>query len=68
MTLPYDYVITFAKSADDVKTIEETIRETLKDAKATDQYNSLVNTEINNLKDTIKYNDKVIKDLWKDLD
>lgn len=68
MTLPYKYVITFAKSADDVKTIEETIRETLKDAKATDQYNSLVNTEINNLKDTIKYNDKVIKDLWKDLD
>lgn len=68
MTLPYNYVITFAKSADDVKTIEETIRETLKDAKATDQYNSLVNTEINNLKDTIKYNDKVIKDLWKDLD
>lgn len=68
MTLPYKYVITFAKSADDVKTIEETIRETLKDAKATDQYNSLVNTEINSLKDTIKYNDKVIKDLWKDLD
>lgn len=68
MTLPYKYVVTFAKSADDVKTIEETIRETLKDAKATDQYNSLVNTEINNLKDTIKYNDKVIKDLWKDLD
>ena len=68
MTLPYDYVITFAKSADDVKTIEETIRETLKDAKATDQYNNLVNTEINNLKDTIKYNDKFIKDRWKDLD
>ena len=68
MTLPYTYVVTFAKSADDVKTIEETICETLKDAKATDQYNSLVNTEINNLKDTIKYNDKVIKDLWKDLD
>ncbi len=67
-TLPYDYVITFAKSQDDVKTLKETIEETLKDAKATDKYNSLVNGEINSLKDTIKYNDKVIKDLWKDKD
>ena len=67
-TLPYDYVITFAKDTDDVKTLEDTIRDTLKDAKATDKYNSIVNTAINSLKDTITYNDKVIKDLWKDLD
>lgn len=66
--LPYEYVITFAKDAKDVKTIAETIKETLKNAKSTDKYNSEVNTMINSLKDTITYNDKVIKDLWKGKD
>ena len=65
-TLPLDYVITFGKDADDVKTIKQTIEDTLKAAKSTDKYNSLVNDMLNSEKDKIKYNDKVIKEVWKD--
>jgi len=39
----------------------------LTEAKKTDAYNALVNNMANNNKDNIKYNDKVIKQLWKDL-
>jgi len=65
-TLPLDYIITFAKDADDVKTIRQTIEDTLKAAKSTDKYNSLVNNMLNSEKDKIKYEDKIIKEVWKD--
>ena len=65
-TLPLDYIITFAKDADDVKTIRKTIEDTLKAAKSTDKYNSLVNNMLNSEKDKIKYEDKIIKEVWKD--
>jgi len=65
-TLPLDYIITFAKDADDVKTIRQTIEDTLKAAKSTDKYNSLVNNMLNSEKDKIKYADKIIKEVWKD--
>ena len=65
-TLPPDYIITFAKDKDDVKTIRQTIEDTLKAAKTTDKYNSLVNNMLNSEKDKIKYADKIIKEVWKD--
>ncbi len=66
--LPYDYIITFAKDQDDVKTIKDTIYDSLKDSKSTYAYNSTVTAMNNQYGDSISYNDKVIKSLWKDLD
>lgn len=65
--LPMDYIVTYAKKQADVKTVRDNILETLTAAKKTDAYNALVNNMANNNKDNIKYNDKVIKQLWKDL-
>lgn len=65
--LPMDYIVTYAKKQSDVKTVRDNILETLTEAKKTDAYNALVNNMANNNKDNIKYNDKVIKQLWKDL-
>lgn len=65
--LPMDYIVTYAKKQADVKTVRDNILETLTEAKKTDAYNALVNNMANNNKDNIKYNDKVIKQLWKDL-
>lgn len=66
--LPYEYVVTFAKDQDDVKTIKETIYDGLKDSKSSYAYNSVVNDVTNKYGDDIEYNDKVIKSLWEDLD
>lgn len=65
--LPMDYIVIYAKKQSDVKTVRDNILETLTEAKKTDAYNALVNNMANNNKDNIKYNDKVIKQLWKDL-
>lgn len=65
--LPMDYIVAYAKKQADVKTVRDNILETLTEAKKTDAYNALVNNMANNNKDSIKYNDKVIKQLWKDL-
>ena len=65
--LPMDYIVTYAKNQDDVKTIKDNVKQTLTDAKKTDAYNALVNNFANNNKDNIKYYDDVIKQLWKDL-
>lgn len=65
--LPMDYIVTYAKNQDDVKTIRDNIEQTLTDAKKTDAYNALVNNFANNNKDNIKYYEDVIKQLWKDL-
>lgn len=65
--LPMDYIVAYAKKQSDVKTVRDNILETLTEAKKTDAYNALVNNMANNNKDNIKYNDKVIKQLWKDL-
>lgn len=65
--LPMDYIVAYAKKQADVKTVRDNILETLTEAKKTDAYNALVNNMANNNKDNIKYNDKVIKQLWKDL-
>lgn len=66
--LPYDYVLTFAKDVDDVKTVEDIIRDTLLTAKKKDAYNLDVNTMGTQNKDCISYNDKVIKTLWEEYD
>ena len=65
--LPMDYIVTYAKNQDDVKTIKDNIEQTLTDAKKTDAYNALVNNFANNNKDNVKYYEDVIKQLWKDL-
>lgn len=65
--LPMDYIVAYAKKQADVKTVRDNILETLTEAKKTDAYNALVNNMANNNKDNIKHNDKVIKQLWKDL-
>ena len=65
--LPMDYIVTYAKNQDDVKTIRDNIEQTLTDAKKTDAYNALVNNFANNNKGNIKYYEDVIKQLWKDL-
>ena len=62
-----DYIVNYAAKQADVKTVRDNILETLTEAKKTDAYNALVNNMANNNKDNIKYNDKVIKQLWKDL-
>lgn len=64
--LPLDYVITYAKDADDVKTIRQTIENTILEAKKNSAYNLEVNTFGNTHEDCISYNDKVIKEIWKD--
>ena len=65
--LPMDYVMTFAKNADDVKTLHDVIHDTILEAKKNDLYNSEVNTMVSAKKDGIEYFDKVIKQLYKDL-
>lgn len=65
--LPMDYVMTFAKNADDVKTLHNVIHDTILEAKKNDLYNSEVNTMVASHKDGIEYFDKVIKQLYKDL-
>lgn len=65
--LPMDYVMTFAKNADDVKTLHDVIYDTILEAKKNDLYNSEVNTMVASHKDGIEYFDKVIKQLYKDL-
>ena len=65
--LPMDYVMTFAKNADDVKTLHDVIHDTILEAKKNDLYNSEVNKMVASHKDGIEYFDKVIKQLYKDL-
>ena len=65
--LPMDYVMTFAKNADDVKTLHDVIHDTILEAKKNDLYNSEVNTMVASHKDGIEYFDKVIKQLYKAL-
>lgn len=72
--LPLDYVTTFTKDTDDLKTISQIIEETLLEAKKSNIYNKAVNemgATVNNenIKDapTIEYNEKAYKSLWKDL-
>lgn len=66
-TLPTDYIITYGKSADDTKTIYDTIQDSILSAKKSDAYNLDVNTMASNNKDSIEYFEKVIKQLWEDL-
>lgn len=65
--LPMDYIVNYAAKQADVKTIHDNIKETLTEAKKTDAYNALVNDMATKNKDSVKYYDKVIKQLWKDL-
>lgn len=66
--LPYDYVVSFAKDTDDIKTVEDTIKDTLLTAKKKDAYNLDINTMGSQYTDCISYNDKVIKTLWEEYD
>lgn len=65
--LPMDYVMTFAKDSADVKTLHDVIKDTILEAKKNDIYNEEVNGMFEKSKDGIKYYDKVIAQLYKDL-
>ena len=66
-TLPGNYVMTFAKNGKDVKTLYDVIKDTILEAKKNDIYNEEVNGMFEKNKDGIKYYDKVIAQLYKDL-
>lgn len=66
--LSKDYVMTYAEELKDVKTIHQTIYDSLFEGKKTDAYNLEVNTMGNQYAKDIKYYNDVYKSLWKDLD
>lgn len=68
-TLPLDYVLTVSKDADDIKTIKETIYDSLLEAKKSTAYNLDVNTMgVVYMEKGITYYEKAYKSLWKNKD
>ncbi len=67
-TLPMDYVMTYGKDEDDIKTIKEIIEDSLLTAKRAKAYNLDVNTMGVKYTKDIEYFEKAYKSLWKDLD
>ena len=66
-TLPLDYLLTFAKDEEEMKTVYQMIEEALLAAKKKNVYNLDVNTVGNENMDGIVYYKKAYKSLWKDL-
>jgi len=67
--LPKDYIITFAENEEDIKTIEDVIKDTILEAKKKDVYNLEANTMgLEYSENGIQYFEKAYKSLWKDLD
>ena len=66
--LPYNYVVTYAKDKADCKTIYDVIYNKLLDGKKYEKYSLDVNTFGEANMDSIVYNNKAYKTLWKKLD
>lgn len=64
--LPIDYVMTFAKDKDDIKSIRQVIKDSLLSAKQKLAYNLDVNTMGSENMDNIVYYEKAYKSIWKD--
>ena len=64
--LPMNYVLTYAEDLDDVKTVYDTIYDSLLEGKQSDLYNTKVNELLKN--NEIKYFNKVYKSLYEKLD
>lgn len=67
-TLPSDYIISFAESKDDTKSVRDEIKDSLLESKKTDAYSIAVNTMTADNEKNIQYFNKVYKSVWKDLD
>ncbi|MCQ2409100.1 MAG: InlB B-repeat-containing protein [Clostridia bacterium] len=67
-TLPSDYIITFAESKEDAKTIRAEIKDSLLESKKADAYSVAVNTMTAENEGNIQYFNKVYKSIWKDLE
>ena len=66
--LPMNYVVTYAKDLADCKTIYDIIYNKLLDGKKYEKYSLEVNSFGEAYMDTIVYNEKAYKSLWKKLD
>ncbi len=66
--LPKNYVVTYAKDLEDCKTIYDIIYNKLLDGKKYEKYSLEVNSFGEKYMDTIVYNEKAYKTLWKKLD
>lgn len=66
--LPYNYVVTYGKTDKECVTIYDMIHDSLLTGKKTDLYNLTVNSFGLKYSNTISYNEKVYKSLWKGLD
>jgi len=67
--LPLDYIVnTFAKDADDIKTLYDIIEEALLSSKRSNLYSLEVNTMGLENMDNIVYNKKAYESLWKQYD
>ena len=64
--LPMNYVLTYAEELDDVKTVYDSIYDSLLEGKKSDAYNAELNAVVN--ENEIKYFKKVYKSLYEDLD
>lgn len=66
--LPLNYIISYGKTLDDCVTLYDQIKTSLDDGKKADLYNLNANSFGVKYANTIVYNEKVYKSLWKDLD
>jgi uncharacterized repeat protein (TIGR02543 family) len=67
--LPWNYIMTYGKTDEDMVTIYDKIKEDLISGIASDRYNLEVNTfGVKHTEDGIQYFEKAFKSLWKDLD
>lgn len=66
--LPMGYVVSYGKTLEDCVTVGEQVKTGLEDGMKADRYNQVANAFGLEYTDTIVYNAKVYKSLWKDLD
>ncbi|MCM1306935.1 MAG: InlB B-repeat-containing protein [Bacteroides sp.] len=65
-TMPINYNMTIGKDLDDIKSIHDTIRDSILEAKKTTKYNLDVNTMgVEFMESAITYYEKAYKSLWK---
>lgn len=64
--LPLDYVLTYAKDVDDVKTISDILKESLQSAEESRAYNLEVNTMGVKYMKEVQYFKSAYKSLWKE--
>lgn len=67
-TMPLDYIVTYGKTLADCVTVRTQITSDLETGMKSDAYNLVANSFGIKYADSIVYNEKVYKSLWKDLD